>query len=227
MSIKGTSFNKVKKIKMIASYLILLNYCLGSPLIGSATVYPTSVCGPENNNQICDNGNCCSQYGHCGSSIEYCETGCQSKFGTCTANVADPNKFGIPNPWPKPATEKPILPAIYNSVTDKNAVLSRPGSLTWYKFNGGPAYCDGKTRNEDDLVVALYTDLLKLYDCRKEQRSVRIKAPNGNSVVAQVVDMCDALDGCIPGTVDGTQGVWNALGLNLDIGRIGVNWDFI
>lgn len=203
----------------MATYLFLFYHCLASPLIGSATIYPTSTCGPEHNNQVCDQGNCCSQYGHCGSSIEYCGSGCQIKYGICSSNK-------LAKPWSTPATEKPIEPSIDPPVANKPS-LFRPGSLTWYKFNGGPAYCDGKPRNEDDLVVALHTDLLKLYDCRKEQRSVRIKAPNGNSVVAQVVDMCDALDGCIPGTVDGTQGVWKALGLNLDIGRIGVNWDFV
>ncbi|KAK2609422.1 hypothetical protein N8I77_002919 [Diaporthe amygdali] len=29
-------------------------------------------------------GNCCSQYGYCGSTSVYCGTGCQSSFGTCT-----------------------------------------------------------------------------------------------------------------------------------------------
>jgi hypothetical protein len=28
-------------------------------------------------------GNCCSQYGWCGSTVDYCGAGCQSNFGTC------------------------------------------------------------------------------------------------------------------------------------------------
>ncbi|KAF2133236.1 carbohydrate esterase family 4 protein [Dothidotthia symphoricarpi CBS 119687] len=28
-------------------------------------------------------GNCCSQYGYCGSTTDHCSTGCQSTFGTC------------------------------------------------------------------------------------------------------------------------------------------------
>jgi peptidoglycan/xylan/chitin deacetylase (PgdA/CDA1 family) len=28
-------------------------------------------------------GDCCSQYGWCGSTTNYCDTGCQSEFGTC------------------------------------------------------------------------------------------------------------------------------------------------
>lgn len=32
-------------------------------------------------------GNCCSQYGWCGSSKDHCGTGCNSAFGTCTGSV--------------------------------------------------------------------------------------------------------------------------------------------
>jgi hypothetical protein len=28
-------------------------------------------------------GDCCSQYGFCGSSDAYCAAGCQGEFGTC------------------------------------------------------------------------------------------------------------------------------------------------
>ncbi|KAJ9667504.1 hypothetical protein H2201_002373 [Coniosporium apollinis] len=33
-------------------------------------------------------GNCCSQYGWCGSTTDHCGTGCQSGFGTCSSNGA-------------------------------------------------------------------------------------------------------------------------------------------
>jgi hypothetical protein len=32
-------------------------------------------------------GNCCSQYGWCGSTTDYCSTGCNSAFGTCTSTA--------------------------------------------------------------------------------------------------------------------------------------------
>ncbi|KAL5117079.1 hypothetical protein ACEQ8H_005038 [Pleosporales sp. CAS-2024a] len=31
-------------------------------------------------------GDCCSQYGWCGSSAEYCSTGCQLEYGTCSSS---------------------------------------------------------------------------------------------------------------------------------------------
>jgi len=50
----------------------------------STVKYPTSTndrCGP--NNGICPNGKCCSQYGYCGKTSDYCGTGCQKTFGRC------------------------------------------------------------------------------------------------------------------------------------------------
>ncbi|KAK0128782.1 hypothetical protein ONS95_000732 [Cadophora gregata] len=32
-------------------------------------------------------GNCCSQYGYCGNTVDHCSTGCQSAFGTCTTTA--------------------------------------------------------------------------------------------------------------------------------------------
>jgi hypothetical protein len=38
----------------------------------------------------CPEGECCSQYGYCGTTSEYCENtlGCQSKYGSCYASTA-------------------------------------------------------------------------------------------------------------------------------------------
>ncbi|KAI5919252.1 glycoside hydrolase/deacetylase [Camillea tinctor] len=37
----------------------------------------------------CPDSLCCSQYGYCGSTSAYCDTGCQSAFGTCTTGGGD------------------------------------------------------------------------------------------------------------------------------------------
>jgi len=39
------------------------------------------LCGGKNG--VCPDDLCCSQYGYCGSSDEYCGKGCQSEFGKC------------------------------------------------------------------------------------------------------------------------------------------------
>jgi len=40
-------------------------------------------CGPEYNNTVCPNNQCCSKYGYCGTTNAYCGSGCQSQFGRC------------------------------------------------------------------------------------------------------------------------------------------------
>ncbi|ORX42771.1 hypothetical protein BCR36DRAFT_264070, partial [Piromyces finnis] len=41
-------------------------------------------CGRKNNvDYICPNSQCCSKYGYCGTTSDYCGTGCQSGFGKC------------------------------------------------------------------------------------------------------------------------------------------------
>lgn len=55
---------------------------------GSARPQPTGVIGPGGacggtDKYVCDTGNCCSQYGFCGTDSQYCGAGCQSAFGLC------------------------------------------------------------------------------------------------------------------------------------------------
>ncbi|KAI2630521.1 carbohydrate-binding module family 18 [Xylaria nigripes] len=55
--------------------------CLASP----TSTLKSSVDGTCGNGFTCDGssyGNCCSQYSFCGSSTDYCSTGCQKQFGS-------------------------------------------------------------------------------------------------------------------------------------------------
>lgn len=63
---------------------------------------------------------------------------------------------------------------------------------------------------------------------------IRIRASNGRSVKAKVVDECDSVNGCDRehagqppcknNIVDGSDAVWKALGLNKDVGVVDVTW---
>lgn len=65
-------------------------------------------------------------------------------------------------------------------------------------------------------------------------KKIKITARNGRSVVAKVVDECDSVNGCdrehagLPpcgnNIVDGSDGVWKALGLDIDVGEEPVSW---
>ncbi|OTA80188.1 carbohydrate esterase family 4 protein [Hypoxylon sp. CO27-5] len=58
----------------------------GSGDDGDGEISPDLTCGTTGAGEhgyICPTGMCCSQYGYCGNSTDYCEYGCQSAFGMC------------------------------------------------------------------------------------------------------------------------------------------------
>ncbi|KAL6341513.1 hypothetical protein AAG906_032633 [Vitis piasezkii] len=75
---------------------------------------------------------------------------------------------------------------------------------------GGPSECDGKYHDNSERIVALSTRW--------------ITAPSGRRVLAKVVDECDSADGCANNIVDGSDGVWAALGLDINLGEVHVTW---
>jgi len=58
----------------------------------TVTISLDGKCGPNNNNQVCSNNECCSKYGYCGGSDEHCliANGCQSEFGRCNTSPTIP-----------------------------------------------------------------------------------------------------------------------------------------
>ncbi|OUM62358.1 carbohydrate-binding module family 18 protein, partial [Piromyces sp. E2] len=57
-----------------------------------------SQCGPDFGYAKCNSGECCSQYGYCGTSKYHCGTGCQPEFGKCNnSNSSKPSKLSNPN----------------------------------------------------------------------------------------------------------------------------------
>ncbi|KAH6647325.1 hypothetical protein BKA67DRAFT_384114 [Truncatella angustata] len=53
-----------------------------TPPPSGGTPSPDDTCGGTNG-YVCTNNNCCSQWGWCGSTDEYCAAGCQIAFGRC------------------------------------------------------------------------------------------------------------------------------------------------
>ncbi|XP_022986161.1 kiwellin-like [Cucurbita maxima] len=97
---------------------------------------------------------------------------------------------------------------------------------------GGPSECDGKFHHNSQRIVALSTGWYNGGSrCGKK---IRIRARNGRSVLAKVVDECDSINGCDKvhahqppcrnNIVDGSNGVWHALGLDIDVGEEPVVW---
>jgi hypothetical protein len=83
------------------------------------------------------------------------------------------------------------------------------GQLTWYEFNGGVGYCEGRNYPESALVVAVGGN------ARARCGSTVTISANGRSVTALVVDRCAS---CSATHLDATRGVWSALGIDLGVG---------
>ncbi|VAI19398.1 hypothetical protein VPH35_084128 [Triticum aestivum] len=103
-----------------------------------------------------------------------------------------------------------------------------PGIMTVNGFEkgqegGGPAACDGKYHSDKDMIAALST---RWYDGgRRCHKTIRITSKrNGRTVEARVVDECDSNHGCKDDVVDTSAAVWEALGLDTDVGVVPVTW---
>ncbi|KAA8544086.1 hypothetical protein F0562_021737 [Nyssa sinensis] len=114
---------------------------------------------------------------------------------------------------------------------------STPAKLTNNDFSkggdgGGPSECDGQYHDNSKPIVALSTGWYN--GGSRCGKNIRIRANNGRSVVATVVDECDSRNGCDEehagqppchnNIVDGSDGVWSALGLDTDVGIVDITW---
>uniref|UniRef100_A0A6N2MDN0 Kiwellin-like n=1 Tax=Salix viminalis TaxID=40686 RepID=A0A6N2MDN0_SALVM len=97
---------------------------------------------------------------------------------------------------------------------------------------GAPSECDESYHAKTELVVALSTGWYA--GGSKCGQMIRITAATGSSVTAKVVDECDSEHGCDGehayqppcenNVVDGSDAVWEALGLDKDKGVESVKW---
>ncbi|KDP44017.1 hypothetical protein JCGZ_05484 [Jatropha curcas] len=97
---------------------------------------------------------------------------------------------------------------------------------------GDKSECDEKYHEKTERVVALSTGWYA--GGTRCLKMIKITASNGRSVEAKVVDECDSRNGCDTehagqppcknNIVDGSDAVWEALGLNKDVGVVDVTW---
>jgi len=101
----------------------------------------------------CPNGQCCSKYGYCGNTKEYCGNGCQSEFGNCNGNQTTTKK-STTKKTTTTSTKKSSNTSssefkIYYECVEKNA---KQWALT---------FDDGPYKYDEDLL-----DLLKKYNVK-------------------------------------------------------------
>ena len=95
----------------------------------------------------------------------------------------------------------------------------------------GPSECDNAYHSDEEKVVALSTGWFS--NMARCGHRIKITA-NGNSVYAKVVDECDSVEGCDEdhnfeppcdnNIVDASPAVWDALGLDQNVGMVDITW---
>ncbi|XP_028792018.1 kiwellin-like [Neltuma alba] len=100
---------------------------------------------------------------------------------------------------------------------------------------GAPSECDEQYHSNSERVVGLSTGWYN--NGSRCGKMIKITARNGKSTTAKVVDECDSVNGCDSehsgqppcgyNIVDGSQAVWNALGLDSSVGKVEVTWSFL
>ncbi|KAI1632593.1 concanavalin A-like lectin/glucanase domain-containing protein [Biscogniauxia mediterranea] len=97
------------------------------PLRTDLPISPNGRCGSPAN-AICKDslfGDCCSAYGYCGNTTEYCGLGCQSEFGICGAQNPAATTGGITSPTTSPAAtpKKPSEASTSTTATGTTLLL--------------------------------------------------------------------------------------------------------
>ncbi|ORX63257.1 hypothetical protein BCR32DRAFT_298491 [Anaeromyces robustus] len=121
-----------------------------NPSNGSnGNISPNGTCGPKNNNYVCGDGECCSQYGYCGTTSEYCGTGCQTGFGKCNGvkTTTTTKKAATTTTTKKVATT--------TTTTKKVATTTTKKTTTTIKANptNGKVSTDGKCGSNGNGTV--------------------------------------------------------------------------
>jgi hypothetical protein len=94
--------------------------------------------------------------------------------------------------------------------------------------------CDQRSHLNKERLVILSSGWLRLDGTNRCNKKIRIRAKNGRSVRAKVVDECDSVNGCDEehgfgppcrnNVLNASPGVWKALRLNGTIGEVKVTW---
>ncbi|CAG8545724.1 461_t:CDS:2 [Ambispora leptoticha] len=88
----------------------------------TSSSYPTSTndqCGKDHNTQ-CPSGNCCSQWGWCGTTSDYCGSGCQSGFGKCNNDPSTTSTTTSASPTQTGTGGGPVTAKVYSSCAISN-----------------------------------------------------------------------------------------------------------
>lgn len=90
-------YSRIQVFLFLASQLAIGFAFVVPPSLSQRDVSPDLTCGNTGagtKGYTCSDNLCCSQYGYCGNSTDYCATGCQEQFGLCSGSGGDGNGSG-------------------------------------------------------------------------------------------------------------------------------------
>ncbi|ERS97863.1 uncharacterized protein SPSK_03515 [Sporothrix schenckii 1099-18] len=96
------------------------------------TLVPSTngMCGNSTTCAGSGHGSCCSQFFYCGDGIDFCGTGCQSKFGLCFGGVAPPVSSASSVAGGRPTTSASATPKPSATSATSSAAAAPPASST-------------------------------------------------------------------------------------------------
>ena len=132
--------------KIIVSLIVSFSVALANPLNGDrllrrqGSISQDGLCGPDAPGVTCIGslfGDCCSEFGFCGSTADYCGVGCQPLYGSCaspdmsfssTLDASQSPSSSIPNPSPGPSSSLVLSPDPSPSSSSSTSIanLSNP-----------------------------------------------------------------------------------------------------
>ena len=127
------------------SYAVLLSLlCIVSAAPTTAGNLPISTNGQcQTNGAICGPGYCCSRYGWCGATSDYCSAGCQPAWGACSSPATSASSSPqTPTSATPPATTStsPPTSTIALTITQQSTFTSAPARNDGSDIR--PRWCD-------------------------------------------------------------------------------------
>ncbi|XP_030547707.1 kiwellin-like [Rhodamnia argentea] len=204
----------------ICLFLVIGFAFLSSPSHANSCNGPCQTLDDCDGQLICINGRCADdpQVGThiCGNSPQSPSSGGCQPSGTMSCDGQS---------YPKYDCSPPVTSSTRATLTNND--FSKGGD------GGGPSECDDRYHENSELIVALSTGWYAGGSRCGNKISIT-STKTGRSVMAKVVDECDSRNGCDDehdyqppcrnDIVDGSDAVWHALGLDINVGEEDVVW---
>ncbi|CZR54754.1 uncharacterized protein PAC_04638 [Phialocephala subalpina] len=108
------------------------------PPVTATTAPPTSPTNPIigalcSSTDKCPVGQCCSKYGYCGTTSDFCGAGCHPDAGTCwfpSGSLAPPLASEVMSSWPT-YTQPPLPPPPVSNIPSATVDVIPSASPTW------------------------------------------------------------------------------------------------